>query len=188
MLGGELYRPDDPEIQSATAEFQALLEVYNATTHAQRGDRPALLREMFAAVGERVEVRPRLACEYGHVRIGAGTFVNVGCVLLDCAQVTIGRDCQLAPNVQLSTATHPLEAAARRSGWESAHAIVLEDDVWLGAGVIVGPGVRIGARTVVGAGSVVLRSLPAGVFAVGTPARAVRELGPQDEVELPATS
>jgi maltose O-acetyltransferase len=53
---------------------------------------------------------------------------------------------------------------------------VIGDNVWLGGGVIVCPGVTIGADTVVGAASVVTRDLPAGVVAVGSPARVIREL------------
>lgn len=183
MLAGEPYLADDAELRADYASCQPLVEAYNATTNAARGaTRLGLLRGMLEAVGERVEVRPPFVCEYGRVRIGADSFVNVGCVMLDCAPIEIGEACQFAPNVQLTTATHPLDPAARRAGWESAHPIVLEDNVWLGAGVIVGPGVRIGKDTVVGAGSVVLHDLPPGVLAVGTPARVLRALGPQDRV------
>jgi maltose O-acetyltransferase len=78
--------------------------------------------------------------------------------------------------VQLLTATHPVEPGPRRDKWEAARPIVIGDNVWLGGGVIVCPGVTIGADSVVGAGSVVVRDLPAGVVAVGSPARVVREL------------
>jgi maltose O-acetyltransferase len=78
--------------------------------------------------------------------------------------------------VQLLTATHPLEPGPRRDKWEAAEPIVIGDNVWLGGGVIVCPGVTIGADTVVGAGSVVVRDLPPGVVAVGSPARVVRAL------------
>ena len=83
---------------------------------------------------------------------------------------------QIGPNVQLLTPTHPLEPGPRRDKWEAAQPIVIGDNVWLGGGVIVCPGVTIGADTVVGAGSVVVRDLPAGVLAVGNPARVVRSL------------
>ena len=57
-----------------------------------------------------------------------------------------------------------------------AEPIVLEENVWLGGGVIVNPGVRIGTSSVIGSGSVVTRDIPAHVFAAGSPARVVREL------------
>ena len=78
--------------------------------------------------------------------------------------------------MQLLTATHPVEPGPRRDKWEGSAPITLEDNVWLGGGVVVLPGVTIGRDTVVGAGSVVTRDLPAGVVAVGNPARVVREL------------
>ena len=62
---------------------------------------------------------------------------------------------------------------------------MIGDNVWLSGGVIVCPGVTIGDDTVVGAGAVVTRDLPAGVVAVGTPARVVREIGERDRIEVP---
>ncbi len=96
--------------------------------------------------------------------------------LLDVGRITIGDDVQLGPNVALLTATHPVEPGPRRDKWEAAEPIMLGDNVWLGGGAIVLPGVTIGADTVVGAGAVVTRDLPAGVVAVGNPARIVRHL------------
>ena len=96
--------------------------------------------------------------------------------LLDVGRITIGDDVQLGPNVALLTATHPVEPGPRRDKWEAAEPITLGDNVWLGGGAIVLPGVTIGADTVVGAGAVVTKDLPAGVVAVGNPARIVRHL------------
>lgn len=78
--------------------------------------------------------------------------------------------------MHLYTATHPLDAAVRRSGLEQALPITIEDGVWLGGRVIVCPGVTIGANTVVGAASVVTRDLPANVLAVGSSCRVIRPL------------
>jgi maltose O-acetyltransferase len=103
--------------------------------------------------------------------------VNFGLVALDVATISVGEDVQVGPNVQLLTATHPLDPEPRRAKWESAQPIAIGDNAWLGGGVIVCPGVTIGTDTVVGAGSVVTRDLPAGVLAVGAPARVLRELG-----------
>ena len=83
---------------------------------------------------------------------------------------------QIATNVQLLTAIHPLEPAPRRDGWEYALPITIEDGAWLAGGAIVCPGVTVGENTVVGAGAVVTESLPPDVLAAGAPARAVRAL------------
>jgi maltose O-acetyltransferase len=139
--------------------------------------RRELLVELLGVFGDGSEIRPPLHCDYGYqTRIGERSFVNWGVVLLDVAAVTIGDDVQIGPNVQLLTATHPLEPGPRRDKWEAAEPIVIGDNVWLGGGVIVCPGVTIGSDTVVGAGSVVTRDLPAGVVAVGSPARVLRRL------------
>lgn len=81
--------------------------------------------------------------------LGTRTFVNVRAVLLDVARVTIGDDVQVGPNVQLLTATHPLDAETRRAGWEAAEPITIGGAVWLGGGVIVCPGVTIGPESVI---------------------------------------
>ena len=108
--------------------------------------------------------------------IGEEAFINYDCVFLDCNRITIGREVQIAPRVQIYTATHPLDAATRRSKLEFALPVVIKDGAWLGGGVIVCPGVTIGENTVVGAGSVVTRDLPPGVLAVGNPCRVLRSL------------
>lgn len=186
MLRGELYVADDPDLVAGNARAQRLLDRYNATRHDEQAERDRLLRELLGSVGEGVMVKPTLRCDYGvHVAIGARTFVNYDCVLLDVAPIAIGADCQLAPRVQLLTATHPVDPGPRRDKWESGAPIVVGDNVWLGGGVVVGPGVTIGDDTVVGAGAVVTRDLPAGVVAHGVPARVVRAIGERDRIDPP---
>lgn len=186
MLRGELYIAEDEDLADDFARAQQLLDRYNATAHADEDERRRILVELLGDVGERVVIRPPFRCEYGtRVTIGAGTFVNYDLVMLDVAPITIGATCQIATRVQLLTATHPIDPQARRIGWESAEPIVVGDNVWLGGGAILCPGVTIGDDTVVGAGTVVTRDLPAGVVAVGTPARILREIGERDRIEMP---
>ncbi|HEU0335649.1 MAG TPA: sugar O-acetyltransferase [Gaiellaceae bacterium] len=188
MLRGDLYHADDPELAADSARAQALVERYNATRHDEQELRDQLLRELLGEVGDGVVVRTPFRCDYGsHIAIGAGTFLNYDCVLLDVAPIRIGAACQLATRVQLLTAGHPLDPRPRRDGWEFGEPISIGDNVWLGGGAIVCPGVAIGDDTVVGAGAVVTRDLPAGVLAAGVPARVLRELGPQDRVAAPGT-
>jgi maltose O-acetyltransferase len=177
MLAGELYVADDPELARDSARAQRLTHQINTMDPTDQQRRRVLLTELLGAFGEGSEIRPPLWCDYGYQTfVGARCFANWGLVSLDVATVTVGDDVQLGPNVQLLTATHPLDPGPRRDKWEAARPIVVGDNVWLGGGVIVCPGVRIGADTVVGAGSVVVRDLPAGVLAVGSPARIVRAL------------
>jgi maltose O-acetyltransferase len=177
MLAGEPYIADDPELAEMAQRAFVLMETYNRTPMADRAARRALLAELLGAVGEDVEIRPPFYVDYGvHITVGAGTFANYGLTALDVATITIGADVQIGPNVQLLTPTHPLEPAPRRAKWEGGSPIVIGDNVWLGGGVVVLPGVTIGENTVVGAGAVVTKDLPAGVIAVGNPARVIRTL------------
>ena len=186
MLRGELYLFEGRELEADYARAQELLERYNATRHAEQPVRDTLLRELLAEVGDGVVIRPSFRCDYGsHISIGAGTFVNYDCVLLDVAPIRIGAACQIATCVQLLTATHPIDPVARRRRWESAAPITIGDNVWLGGGVVVCPGVTIGDDTVVGAGAVVTRDLPSGIVAVGNPARVQREIDERDTVTIP---
>lgn len=106
--------------------------------------------------------------------MGEGTFVNYNLTALDVAPITIGSHCQIGPNVQLLTPTHPVEPGPRRAKLEAALPITIGDNVWLGGGAIVLPGVTIGDNSVIGAGSVVTKDVPANVVALGNPARVVR--------------
>ena len=178
MLACDPYRSDDPELVRDKLRARRLTDEFNRLPFdASAPDVRRVLDELLGALGDDVEIRPPLYCDYGYqLRVGARTFVNFGLVALDVATITIGDDVQIGPNVQLLTPTHPVEAEARRSGIESARPIVIGDNVWLGGGVIVLPGVTIGANTVVGAGAVVVSSLPSDVVAVGNPARITRSL------------
>ena len=177
MLAGQLYIADDPALARDSKRAQRLTHLINSSDPTDHDGQRALLAELLGAFGEGSEIRPPLQCDYGYqTSIGARTFANWGLILLDVATISIGDDVQIGPNVQLLTATHPLEPGPRRDKWEAAEPSVIGDNVWLGGGVIVRPGVTIGADTVVGAGSVVTRDLPSGVLAVGSPARVIREL------------
>ncbi|MFL5845146.1 MAG: sugar O-acetyltransferase [Solirubrobacteraceae bacterium] len=177
MLAGGDYLASDAELLALRDRGKALTERFNAIPHAETAERDHVLRELLGAVGDGVEVLTGFRCDYGsNITIGAGAFVNFNCVMLDVAPITIGAACQLATNVQLLTATHPVDPARRREGWESGAPITLGENVWLGGGAIVGPGVTIGEDSVIGAGAVVTRDVPAGVVAVGNPARVLREI------------
>jgi maltose O-acetyltransferase len=186
MLRGELYLAADDELDADSARCQELLERYNATRYAEQALRDELLRDLLGGVGDGVVIKQPFRCDYGrYITIGAGTFVNYGCIMLDVAPIAIGAACQIAPGVQLLTATHPVDPEPRRIGWESAEPVTIADNVWLGGGVIVCPGVTIGENTVVGAGAIVTKDVPAGVVAAGNPARVLRQIDERDAVDVP---
>jgi maltose O-acetyltransferase len=177
LLAGAPYVADDPEIAADSLRARSLQDAFNRLPASARHDRRRILEELLGHLGEGSEIRSPFYCDYGHrIGVGARTFANYGLVALDVAPITIGDDVQIGPYVQLLTPTHPLDAGARRAKWESAEPITIGDNVWLGGGVTVLAGVTIGADTVVGAGAVVTADLPAGVLAMGSPARVARPL------------
>ena len=178
MLAGQPYLADDPELARESARAMDLTHRINGTHPADAAARRSLYDELLGGFGEGSEIRPPFRCDYGYqTTVGARSFANFGLVCLDVARISIGDDVQIGPNVQLRTATHPVEAQARRDKGEGGAPITIGDNVWLGGGVIVCPGVSIGENTVVGAGALVVSDLPANVVAVGTPARVIRQLG-----------
>ncbi|MFD5038326.1 maltose O-acetyltransferase [Streptomyces sp. LamerLS-316] len=177
MLAGDLYIADDPEIAERQQRAMRLAARFQATHTEDAEAARAVLAELLDSVGEGVDLRPPLYVDYGsNITIGARTFVNYHLTALDVARITIGEDCQIGPNVQLLTPTHPVEPGPRRDKLEAALPITIGDNVWLGGGVIVCPGVSIGDNSVIGAGAVVTKDIPADVVAVGNPARVVRSV------------
>jgi maltose O-acetyltransferase len=177
MLRGEMYLAMDPELVAARVRARRLFARYNASDPADSNGRAGLLRELLGYAGLDAAIEPPFYCDYGtQITLGAEVFVNFGAVFLDPAQITIGEQSQLGPYVQLLTADHPRDAAARAAGPELAHPINIGARVWLGGDVIVCPGVGIGEDTTVGAGSVVVGNLPGGVVAAGNPCRVLRSL------------
>lgn len=110
------------------------------------------------------------------------TVINYNCVILDTSPVHIGAGAFIAPGVCLSCAGHSIDAEQRSTGISTSQPITLEDDVWLGANVVVCGGVTIGKGSVIGAGSVVTRDIPAGVVAAGVPCRPIRSVTPEDKI------
>ena len=177
MLAGDLYHADDAELSEGSQRAIRLQAEFNATYPVDGERASEILADLIGDLGKDVAVKAPLYVDYGsNITIGDGTFVNVGLVALDVTPITIGAHCQIGPNVQLLTPTHPLDPDPRRAGFEAGEPITLGDNVWLGGGVIVCPGVTIGENTVVGAGAVVTKDLPRNVVAVGNPAKIMRTL------------
>ena len=176
MLAGELYDALERDLVRARERARDLCQRLNASGEGDRELRRELLSKMFGKGGDTVWLQPPFFCDYGsNIELGERVFFNFNCIVLDVCKVIIGDYSQFGSGVQILTPLHPLNAALRRKQ-EYGAPVTIGADVWVGSGAIILPGITIGARTVIGAGSVVSRSLPEDVLAVGNPCRVVRKI------------
>src|SRR5689334_21555713 len=177
MVAGELYDALDAQLSEDRLKARLLIKELNDSREDQTTERLRLLKELIPNAGEGLWLQPPFYCDYGYnIKLGEKVFFNFNCVVLDVAQVTIGSRTLFGPNVQIYTATHPIDHKIRASGLEFAKPITIGEDVWVGGSAVICPGVTIGDRSVIGAGSVVTRDIPADVFAAGNPCRVIRQL------------
>lgn len=192
-LSGEWYDCHAPVfIEFKTKTYKLLLE-YNALPYDAKEKKYAILKDMFENIGKNVSVGSPFVCDYGcHITIGNNVSINTGCTLVDCNRITIGNNVLIGPNVQIYTATHPVELDKRLTPVETpdgikyirhtyALPVTIEDGCWVGGGVIILPGVTIGKGSVIGAGSVVTKSIPADCLAAGNPCKIIRKINVPNE-------
>lgn len=182
MLSGELYDPLDKQLSDERLQTRLLIKELNDTGEDQVEERTSILKKLIPGAGDGLWLQPPFYCDYGtNMVVGERVFFNFNCVVLDVMQVMIGSRTMFGPNVQVYTATHPLNHKERSSGVEFAKPIVIGEDVWVGGSAVICPGVTIGDRSVIGAGSVVTKDVPADVFAAGNPCRVIRALEQQTD-------
>ena len=175
MLAGENYNCLDPDLEAERQLVKALLRLFNRTEEAP--ERQRILDGLLGNIGANSIIEPPFHCTYGsNTYLGDFVYLNYSCIVLDNNEVHIGDHVMVGPAVQIYTAAHPIEAAARIKGWEVAKRIVVEDNAWLGGGAILLPQVRVGRNAVVGAGAVVSRDVPANTVVAGNPAMVIREI------------
>lgn len=187
-LGGEYYDCHNEVFLELKRNARKLLKEYHALQYEQKEEKREILQKLFGKIGENVSVGQPFICDYGcNIHLGNNVSVNMNCTFVDCNKIEIGNNVLIASNVQLYTATHPVELSERLvPEWSPesgeyfcrtyALPIKIGDGCWLGGGVIVLPGVTIGDGCVIGAGSVVTKDIPAHSLAVGNPCRVIRKI------------
>lgn len=194
MLAGQIYDPSDPALCRQRDLARDLAAEFNQTKENEKDRRMEILRQLLGSIGEYSELYPRIQFDYGcNTYIGNRCYINFSATFLDCAEVRLGDDVFVGPNVSFLTPLHPLLARDRVMRFasdghpytlESCRPITVENNVWIGGNVTVLPGVTIGHDAVIGAGSVVTRDIPPGVLAVGNPCRVLREINEEKDMVL----
>jgi len=187
MNSGKLYKVMElTDEQGHYYEYFQQMEEYNAAGYTPEGEKKKtqILRMLFAEVGEGAYVQAPYHAMWGgrHVHLGKNVYINYNCTLVDDVNIYIGDGTMFAPNVTIVAASHPISPKLRAAGYGCNKPVYIGKNVWLASNVTVLPGVHIGDNSVIGAGAVVTKDIPENVFAVGTPAKVLREIGPNDDI------
>ena len=177
MLAGDLYDPSDNELVQMRLNARLITEKLNQTSVADLPTRTNLIRSLFGSVGKNIKIESMFNCDYGaNIHVGDNFYANFACVILDVAEVRIGNNCMIGPQVGIYTATHPLDPIERNSGLEFAKPITIGDNCWLGGQAIINPGIILGDNVVVASGAVVTKSFGHNVVIGGNPAKVIKEI------------
>ena len=181
MLKQLPYKPWLDGLEEERTEVKKLVYAYNNIMPGEWDELDATLKKILGKTGENAYIEPPFRCDYGYnIEVGENFYANYNLVILDCGKVKIGDNAQIAPNVAIYTAAHPLHPQTRNTGYETGVDVTIGDNVWIGGNTCILPGVTIGDNVVIGAGSVVTRDIPDNVLAVGNPCRVVREITEAD--------
>ena len=181
MLAGLPYKAWLDGLSEERMENKKRIYRYNSLSPEQGEEQAALIKEIIGKCGENIWIETPFHCDYGwNIEVGENFFANYNLTILDVGKVVIGKNAQIAPNVSIYTAGHPVHPDSRNTGYEYGIGVTIGDNVWLGGNTGINPGVTIGNNVVIGAGSVVTKNLPDDVIAVGNPCRVLRKITEED--------
>lgn len=182
MRKGMLYTDMCDGLPDERLKGKELIYDYNNTRPSEQKKRDEILKKLFGSVGTNPFIETPLHVSYGsNIHIGNNFYANFNLVIVDDIEVYIGNNVMMAPNVTISVTGHPIHPDQRKNGAQFSIPVKIEDNVWIGAGVIILPGVTIGENSVIGAGSIVTKSIPKNVVAVGNPCKVLREITEKDK-------
>ena len=182
MHGCELYLPTDEDLAKEHLAGLDRLYDFNMTRPTEQDKRTAMLKEMFAEIGEGCYIEPPFHANFGgrHVHFGSHIYANFNLTMVDDTHIYVGDYTMFGPNVTVATAGHPILPELREQAYQFNAPVHIGRNCWIGAGTVILPGVTIGENTVIGAGSVVSKDIPANVVALGVPCKVLREIGEHD--------
>lgn len=182
LHSGELYSCNDDALMSQQLKCLDRLYDFNTTRPTELEKRGALLKEMFAEIGDDCYIEPPFHANWGgkHCHFGKKVYANFNLTCVDDTHIYVGDYTMIGPNVTIATAGHPVLPKLRELVYQYNMPVHIGKNCWIGAGALILPGINIGDNTVIGAGSVVTKDIPANVVAVGNPCRVLREIGEYD--------
>lgn len=197
MKSGRLFNPSDKSFLLPLIKSEYLQMKFNRTPLWFQGKRDRIAKRLFGSLdGRPYNIFSPLKAVFGsNIHIGKNVFINCNCYFQDYADIIIGDNVMIGPNVSITTVRHPLLAEENcirqipnsivhgsRGNYEQAFSVIIEDNVLIYSGVIVFPGVRIGKGSIIGAGSIVTKDIPSGVLAFGAPCKVIRQISEEDRL------
>ncbi len=178
----KLYFCNSEKLAKEQLSYLDMLFEYNNLRPSAQEEKQKLLKKMFAKIGENCYLETPFYANWGgkNIHMGDNVYTNFGVTFVDDTDIFIGNNVMIAPNVILSTGTHPVDIELRRKVAQFNLPITIKDNVWIGASAIIMPGVTIGENSIIGAGSIVTKDIPKNVIAVGNPCKVMREINEND--------
>lgn len=177
----EMAYISDDSVMEEQKKCRRILQRLNTVDRSDFEEIGKIVEELLGK-SDKAFINPPFYCDYGtHIETGKNFFANYNCTIIDVAKVTIGDNCQFAPNVSIYTAGHPIHPVSRNSLYEYGISVTIGDNVWIGGNTVILPGVHIGSNTVIGAGSVVSKDIPDWTVAAGNPCRVIRQITEDDK-------
>ena len=166
----------DDDIQMLMAKVSALTKQLNSLTLAEKTEKQEIIRELFGSVGSNPFVGDNFHCDFGqHIHVGDNFHADYNCTMLDLAEIRIGNNCLIGPDVGIYTAGHRLEPEGRTLDVYGMP-ITIGNDVWIGGHSTILPGVSIGDGAVVAAGAVVTKDVEPNTIVGGVPAKVIKKI------------
>ena len=179
----------NPAYEKEICKAKEMCYRYNQLCPNDNAAQQQILQKLLGEMGKDTIIVPPFWCDYGyHITVGESFYANHNLIIQDGAGVSFGDNVFIAPNCCFTTAEHAIDPDMRKAGVEIAKPIKVGNNVWIGAGCTILAGVEIGDNTVIGAGSVVTRSIPSNVVAVGVPCKVLREITEKDKTTYPIYS
>ena len=136
MYTGELYYPNEESIFDEQLKKLDLLYKFNSTRPTEQKRRQALMKEMFAEVGENCYLEPPFHANWGgaHMHLGDSVYANFNFTAVDDSHIYIGSYTMIGPNVTVATAGHPILPELREKAYQFNMPVRIGENCWIGAG------------------------------------------------------
>ncbi|MDO3694791.1 sugar O-acetyltransferase [Fulvivirga maritima] len=170
------YKRNDENLKKDFVRAGKLLQDFNSANYENEQLKTEILTELFGTVGNGISVEHNFHCDLGYnIHVGKNFYAGFNCTILDMAEVKIGDNCLIAPNVGIYTAGHNISPVDRhKTGF--AKPIIIGNNVWIGGHSVIIGGVEIGDNSIIASGSVVTKDVPENTIFAGNPAKKLKDI------------